>query len=67
MAFIVPTYLIELELVIEEEHIYAQVILQSNVDEHLFLLRFTDVFSKAMSGDKPLGIYAILNALSQPG
>lgn len=67
MGFIVPTYLIELELVIEEEHIYAQVILQSNVDEHLFLLRFTDVFSKAMSDDKPLGIYAILNALSQPG
>ncbi len=67
MGFIVPTYLIELKLVTEEEHIYAQVIPQSHVDEHLFLLRFTNVFPKAMSDHKPLGVYAILNALSQPG
>ncbi|MHC5829688.1 MAG: hypothetical protein ACYT04_80635, partial [Nostoc sp.] len=67
MIFIVPTYLIQPKLVTEEEYIYAQVILQSHVDEHLFLLRFTDVLAKAMSDDKPLGVYAILNALSQPG
>ncbi|WP_334758719.1 hypothetical protein [Nostoc sp.] len=30
--------LIEAKLVTEEEYIYAQVIQQSNVDEHLFLL-----------------------------
>ncbi|WP_334902422.1 hypothetical protein [Nostoc sp.] len=61
------TYLIELKLVIEEEHIYAQVITQSYIDEYLFLLRFTDVLPKAMPDDKPLAVYAILNALSQPG
>lgn len=59
--------LIEAELATEEEHIYAKVIQQSHVDEHLFLLRFTAVPPKAMSDDKPLGIYAILNALRQPG
>ncbi|MEH1927648.1 MAG: hypothetical protein V7K83_09090 [Nostoc sp.] len=67
MIFIVPTSLIQPKLVTEEEHIYAQVIPQSHIDEHLFLLQFTDVFPKAMSDDKPLGVYAILNALSQPG
>jgi adenylate cyclase len=50
-----------------EEHIYAKVIQQSNVDEHLFMLRFTSVLSKAVSDDKPLGVYAILNALRQAG
>ncbi len=58
--------LIEAELATEEEHIYAKVIQQSNVDEHLFLLRFTAVPPRAMSDDKPLGVYAILNALRQP-
>lgn len=59
--------LIETGLATEEEHIYAKVIQQSNVDEHVFLLRFTAVLPKAMSDDKPLGVYAILNALCQPG
>ncbi|MEH1812297.1 MAG: adenylate/guanylate cyclase domain-containing protein [Nostoc sp.] len=58
--------LIEAEMATEED-IYAKVIEQSNVDEHLFLLRFTAVPPKAMSGDKPLGVYAILNALRQLG
>ncbi|MEH1808890.1 CHASE2 domain-containing protein [Nostoc sp.] len=49
--------LIEAEIAIEEEYIYAKVIQQSNVDEHLFLLRFTAVPPKAD---------AILNALRQP-
>ncbi|MBE8989529.1 CHASE2 domain-containing protein [Nostoc sp. LEGE 12450] len=49
--------LIEAEMATEEEHIYAKVIQQSNVDEHLFLLRFTAVPPKAI---------AILNALRQP-
>ncbi|MCC5664436.1 hypothetical protein LC653_11045 [Nostoc sp. CHAB 5784] len=57
----------ELKLATEEEHIYAKVIQQSNLDEHLFLLRFTAVPLKAMSDGKPLGVYAILNALCQPG
>ncbi|MEH2317047.1 hypothetical protein [Nostoc sp.] len=50
--------MIEAKLFTEEEYIYAKVSQQSNVDEHLFLLRFTDVPPKAM---------AILNALRQPG
>ncbi|MEH2294216.1 hypothetical protein [Nostoc sp.] len=50
--------LIDAKLVTEEEDIYAKVIQQSNVDEHLFLLRFTDVPPKTI---------AILNALRQPG
>lgn len=58
--------LIEAEMATEED-IYTKVIEQSNVDEHLFLLRFTAVPPKAMSDDKPLGIYAILNALHQLG
>lgn len=49
---------LKLKLLIEAEHIYAKVIQQSNVDEDLFLLRFTSVTPKAM---------AILNALRQPG
>jgi adenylate cyclase len=49
--------LIEAEMATEEEHIYAKVIQQSNVDKHLFLLRFTAVPPKAM---------AMLNALRQP-
>jgi adenylate cyclase len=49
--------LIEAEMPTEEEHIYAKVIQQSNVDEHLFLLRFTAVPPKAI---------AMLNALRQP-
>ncbi|MEH2283564.1 MAG: adenylate/guanylate cyclase domain-containing protein [Nostoc sp.] len=49
--------LIETEMPTEEEHIYAKVIQQSHVDEHLFLLRFTAVPPKAD---------AILNALRQP-
>ncbi|MEH1836584.1 MAG: hypothetical protein V7L29_32180 [Nostoc sp.] len=32
----------------QEEHIYAKVIQQSNVDEHVFLLGFTAVLPKAM-------------------
>ncbi|MEH2147221.1 hypothetical protein [Nostoc sp.] len=59
--------LIEAEMSTEEEYIYAKVIQQSHVDEHLFLLRFTAVPPKAMSNDKPLGVYAILNALRQLG
>lgn len=59
--------LIEAEMATEEEYIYAKVIQQSHVDEHLFLLRFTAVPLKAMSDDKPLGVYAILNALRQLG
>lgn len=35
--------LIEAEMATEQEHIYAKVIEQSDVDEHLFLLRFTAV------------------------
>ncbi|MEH2328766.1 MAG: adenylate/guanylate cyclase domain-containing protein [Nostoc sp.] len=58
--------LIEAEMATEED-IYTKVIEQSHVDEHLFLLRFTAVPPKAMSDDKPLGIYAILNALHQLG
>ncbi len=50
--------LIEPKLATEEEYIYAKVIQQSHVDEHLFLLRFTAV---------PLKVIAILNALCQPG
>ncbi|WP_414515794.1 CHASE2 domain-containing protein [Nostoc sp. PCC 9305] len=49
--------LIEAEMATEED-IYAKVIEQSNVDEHLFLLRFTAVPPKAD---------AILNALRQAG
>ncbi|MEH1790009.1 adenylate/guanylate cyclase domain-containing protein [Nostoc sp.] len=50
---------LKLKLLIEaemstEEHIYAKVIQQSNIDEHLFLLRFTAVPPKAI---------AIFNAL----
>jgi adenylate cyclase len=48
--------LIAAEVATEEEHIYAKVIRQSNVDEHIFLLRFTAVPPKAI---------AILNALRQ--
>lgn len=58
--------LIEVEMA-TEEHIYAKVIQQSHVDEHLFLLRFTAVPPKAMSDNKPLGVYAILNTLRQLG
>ncbi|WP_338044541.1 hypothetical protein [Nostoc edaphicum] len=50
--------LIDAEMATEEEHIYAKVIQQSNVDEHLFLLRFTAI---------PPKVIAILNALLQPG
>ncbi|MFW9259409.1 hypothetical protein [Nostoc sp. CALU 546] len=50
--------LIDAEMATEEEHIYAKVIQQSNVDEHLFLLRLTAIPPKAS---------AILNALRQPG
>ncbi|MEH1852066.1 MAG: hypothetical protein V7L11_10360 [Nostoc sp.] len=59
--------LIEAEMSIEEEYIYAKVIQQSNIDGHLYLLRFTTVPPKAMSDDKPLGVYAILNTLRQLG
>jgi adenylate cyclase len=50
--------LIEAKLATEEEYLYVKVIQQSNVNEDLFLLHFTDVHTKAM---------AILNALCQPG
>ncbi|MBN3959417.1 adenylate/guanylate cyclase domain-containing protein [Nostoc sp. NMS8] len=50
--------LIEAEMSIEEEYIYAKVIQQSNIDEHLYLLRFTAVPPKAI---------AILNTLRQLG
>ncbi len=59
--------LIEPKLDTEEEHIYAKVIQQFYVDEHLFLLWFTAVSPKAMSDNKLLDVYAILNALRQPG
>ncbi|MEH1840601.1 MAG: hypothetical protein V7L20_18010 [Nostoc sp.] len=48
----------EIKLATEEEHIYAKVIQQSNLDEHLFVLQFTVVLSKAMG---------ILNALCRAG
>ncbi len=50
--------LLEPKLATEEEYIYAKVIQQSHVDEHLFLLRFTAVPPKAS---------AILNTLRQSG
>ncbi|MEH1893375.1 MAG: hypothetical protein V7K92_29505 [Nostoc sp.] len=53
--------LIEPGLATEEEHIYAKVIQQSNVDEHLFLLWFTDVPPKAMSDDKPFSTRGCAN------
>ncbi|MEH2423398.1 MAG: hypothetical protein V7K48_21545 [Nostoc sp.] len=63
---------LKLKLLIEpglaiEEHIYAKVSQQSNVDEHLFLLQFIAISLKIMSDDKLLDIYTILNALRQLG